>query len=341
MTHHTQTKLLAPVLILHNLDLTWEAADLKSALQEVEMLENSIREEGHAVRNVPLFDGDIKRTLYDYNPSDYIILNWCESIPGIPHSESRVVKLLEIMNYTYTGSNPDVLETSWNKPKVKELLEKNNIPVPTWKVYNSTDEPNGWDCFPAIVKPALEHGSLGVTTDAVVLNQDELHKRVKYVIEAFSEPAIVEDFIDGREFHVSLWGNGAIQILPPVEMDFSPFKDVHQRLCTFDSKFTPDSTHYKKIKTRILNDLSSAERNLLDETARKAYLSAGCRDYARLDIRMRDGIFYVIDVNPNPDIGYETSMAEAAESIGMGYGKMMSNIVGLAALRHPAFSTCI
>jgi D-alanine-D-alanine ligase len=92
-----------------------------------------------------------------------------------------------------------------------------------------------WERFPAIVKPAFEHCSLGIDTNAVVLDAKELGDRVAYIRETYAQPALVEEFIDGREFHVTLWGNGHIHMLPPAEMDFSAFTDVRDRLCTFDS----------------------------------------------------------------------------------------------------------
>jgi D-alanine-D-alanine ligase len=157
------------------------------------------------------------------------------------------------------------------------------------------------------------------------------------VLDVFQQPALVEDFIDGREFHVTVWGNGEVEVLPPAEMDFSAFGDVHDRLCTFDSKFCPGSLHYERIQLRLPAPLSEDERRRLERVARAAYRTLGCRDYGRLDIRLRDGIFYVLDVNPNPDISAETSTVYAAAEAGYSYGAMASYLINLAAMRHPVF----
>jgi len=119
-------------------------------------------------------------------------------------------------------------------------------------------------------------------------------------------------------------------------MDFSAFQDVQDRLCTFDSKFKPGSRHYDQIRLNLPALLSDEEVETLERVAQAAYRVMGCRDYARLDIRLRDGVFYVLDVNPNPDISSDTSMACAAESAGYSYGAMLSKMVNLAAHRHPA-----
>jgi D-alanine-D-alanine ligase len=125
-------------------------------------------------------------------------------------------------------------------------------------------------------------------------------------------------------------------MLPPAEMDFSAFKDVHDRLCTFDSKFKPGSRHYDQIRLSLPASLTEEEFQNLERVAQDAYRVVGCRDYARLDIRLRDGIFYVLDVNANPDISSDTSIACAAEFAGYSYGAMLSKMVNLAVHRHPA-----
>ena len=325
-----------PVLLLHNLDDSWESPDLDKALDEIDVLETAMRQEGHPLTNVPVYDADVASRLRHYDPDDYIVLNWCEGLPGVRRSEARVAESLESLNFTYTGSPPEVLSTSWDKAKVKRLLNRSGIATPFWRLCH-LPKADGWDRFPAIVKPSKEHCSSGLTSEAVVLTQDKLRDRIAYVLDQFRQPALVEDFIDGREFHVSLWGDDTIEMLAPAEMDFSAFENVRDRLCTFESKFKPGSRHYNQIRLRLPAPLSEEEYDLLNRTVKRAYRVIGCRDYARLDIRQRDGIFYALDVNPNPDISSDTSMACAAELAGYSYGAMVSRMVNLAARRHSIF----
>jgi D-alanine-D-alanine ligase len=325
-----------PVLLLHNIDQAWDPADIDITLQEVANLESAIEEQGHPVTNVPVFDHDLGSCLSAYDPDQHIVFNWCEEIPGVANSEALAAETLENLDFTYTGATPEVLRFCWDKEMVKRLLEKAGVPTPRWRVYDSLDI-GDWSCFPAIVKPSREHCSHGVTTDAVVQSPQELKDRVGYVLDAFRQPALVEDFIDGREFHVSLWGNGSVRMLPPAEMDFALFDDVRDRLCTYDSKFMPGSSHYVNIGLQLPAPLDEAEYERLKKTSILAYKTSGCRDYARLDIRLRDGIFYVLDVNPNSDVSAEASMACAAEYAGYSHGEMISRIINLAAKRHPIF----
>lgn len=325
-----------PVLLLHNLEPSLEPADLEQVLHDVATLECALRDQGHPVVNLPVRDAQLSSKLRGFLPEEHVVFNWCEALPGVPHSEALVARILDDLGYTFTGSPPDVLDFSWNKPEVKLMLREFGIATPEWRIYESV-EPDGWQLFPAIVKPAREHSSLGVTSEAVVLNPDELRARVAYVLDSFNEPALVEDFVDGREFHVTVWGNGQVKMLPPAEMDFAAFSDVHERLCTYESKFVPGSRLYEGIGLKLPAPLAESEYQILERTAIAAYRTLGCRDYARLDIRSRNGVFHVLDVNPNADISPDTSTACAAQEAGYSYGDMASVIVNLAAARHPVF----
>jgi D-alanine-D-alanine ligase len=124
-------------------------------------------------------------------------------------------------------------------------------------------------------------------------------------------------------------------MLPPAEMDFSAFSDVHDRLCTYEAKFIPGSVHYENIRTVFPSTLNAGELTELERVCMAAYKAIGCRDYGRIDVRLRDGSFYVLDINPNPDISEDASMASAAEHAGHSHGDMATYLVSLAAKRHP------
>ncbi len=325
--------LLPPVTVLFDVDPSWEDADQKAVLEYANLLGAGLEQLGYRVALLPVEDPDLLRRLRPQAARSQIIFNWCESIPGIPHSEPLVAEALEALKLTYTGSTAEVLALSEDKARVKEILRHCGIATPAWKVFEKRPESGLWDRFPAIVKAARTHCSEGLTRDSVVLTEEELLERIEFVLDVFGQPALVEDFIDGREFHVPLWGNGRIEMLPPVEMDFSSFGDVHDHLCTYAAKFVPSSKPYREIRTVLPAPLTAAEQRELQKVAVTAYRAIGCRDYGRIDIRLRDGIFYVLDVNPNADISPDASMACAAESIGYSYGEMCGALVQLAAHR--------
>jgi len=321
-------------VLLHNVDPAWSGEESAMALDAVQALSQAMLALGHAVIVVPLRDDGIQAALSPFSPDSHIVFNWCEGIPGQDHSEAEVARVLEALGFIFTGAGADVLELSGDKRRVKERLDCAGIPTPDWRLFH-TAECRAWTRFPAIVKPVNEHCSEGITSEAVVMDSSELTARITYILETYQQAALVEDFIDGREFHVSLWGNGHVDMLPPAEMDFSGFPAVKDRLCTYDSKFVPGSRHYEGIQTVLPAPLSPEELGAMEAICRKAYRTIGCRDYGRLDLRARDGVFYVLDVNPNADISFDASLACAAEVAGHSYGEAGSHILSLAALRHP------
>lgn len=325
-----------PVILLYSVNPEWTQDEKDEVIHQTTQLGHALIDIGHPMVLVPIADDDIDSHLHCFDPADHIVFNWCEELPGIEHSEWLVAKRLEMLRFTFTGADSETLALAQDKYRVKIILDQAKIPTPVWRVFHSP-EPCDWKIFPAIVKPLNEHCSIGITSDSVVLNSEELKKRIAFVLDKYNQPALVEDLIDGREFHVSILGNENLIMLPPAEMDFSYFKNVKDRLCTYDSKCIPGSEHYEKIETLLPAPLTGDETEALELVCKKAYVALGCRDYARLDIRLRDNIFYVLDVNPNADISIEASMACAAELSGISYGQMGSLIVRIASQRHLAW----
>lgn len=325
-----------PVLLVHNIDPDWPPNDREIASAEADRLTGELRAMGHHVISIAVGDADLAACLKQYDPNRWVVFNWCEELPGIPQSDALAANIIEQNGFTYTGPPPAVLRLSWDKGYMKRLLDELRIPTPIWRMCHTADA-GDWRLFPAIVKPSQEHCSFGITVGAVVENTFELEARIGYVLSTFKQPALVEDFIDGREFRVSLWGNEEVQMLPVAEYDFSRFADARERLCSYEAKYQPGSRHYEEIQLLLPAPLTEAEITLLYKTALAAYRAFGCRDFARLDVRMRDGVFYVLDINPNPDISSDASMACAAQAAGYSFGAMCSRLAGLAAARHPVF----
>jgi len=126
-------------------------------------------------------------------------------------------------------------------------------------------------------------------------------------------------------------------MLPPVEMEFSFFRDVQDHICSYEAKFVPESVYYQKIQTVLPAPLSEEQLQNIEQICQAAYVSSKCRDYARIDLRIKDDMFYVLDVNPNADISMDASTASAAEFVGYTYGEFGSRLIRLAAQRHPTW----
>jgi len=325
-----------PVILLHNMNPDWTPEESREAEQDVSTLGDALKRLGHQVELVAVEDGRLAGRLESYDPRDHIVFNWCEELPGVPHSEPEVAAVLERLGFVFTGSPSSVLSLCQDKPQVNRILDEWNLPTPPWAVF-SAPRADGWDVFPAIVKAAHEHCSIGISPESVVTSPAELESRIAYILDVHRQPALVEEFIDGREFLVSAWGNGKVTMLPVAEIDYGAFTDIRDRLFTFEAKYVPGSRIDEGIDLRVPTELDPAARAALKQLVLATYKAAGCRDYGRIDLRYRDGVFYIIDVNPNPDINPLTSLTYAAAEEGYSYGEMGSRIVNLAAARHPVF----
>ena len=328
---------IVKVLLIHNVDPCWDKSEIKEARKYMRILDESLKNEGIETYVEEVNNSFLEQILKKYNPDDIIVFNLCESVPGVPNSEKMVAEILDYMGFTYTGNKPHVLELSYYKQKVKEILASFGVTVP-FGALMTPEEAADWYLFPAIVKPSYGHCSLTLSEKSVVYDTASLQKQIRLVNNELEQLALVEEFISGREFHVSVWNNNPPEMLPPVEMDFSAFHEVRKKLCTYDSKFTPGSEHYEKIEARVPAYLDTILLKKLEREALAAFRVFGCTDYARFDFRLYNGKFYLLDINPNNDITVDTSFAMAAQIGNYSYGLMAKRIVMMAAARHPVYS---
>jgi D-alanine-D-alanine ligase len=323
-----------PVVLLYNRDSSWSPEDSAEAEQCVMTMAEALARHGHSVEPAPVYR-DVAGPLKGFDPREQIVFNWCEGLDGLPNSYECVPPVLEEMGFAYTGSDAWTLATTQDKAVTKAFLDQLHIPTPAWRAFSSPDQVENWYIFPAIVKPAAEHCSSGITDGAVVSSLDELRERVAYILKIYGGQALVEDFIEGREFNVSIWGNGKPAPLPLYEIDFSDIPNPRDRLVNFDAKWKKGSFIYEHTPSRcpasVDNELAERIRNV----AMAAYHAFRLRDYGRIDMRVRDEQPYVLDVNSNCDITIDGGFAKTAAVAGYDYGAMTSRIVNLAARRRP------
>ena len=188
--------------------------------------------------------------------------------------------------------------------------------------------------FPLIVKPTAMDASIGIDAKSVVHNVEELMERVQYIHNEFHNPALVEQYIDGREIYVSMIGNPP-QVLPPIEWDLSKLPPDLPRIAGTEAKWEHD---FKEAKEFVPEDITSNEEimNRIREVALSAWNALLIRDYARIDMRLAaDGTPYVIEINPNPwlDGRAEFAMAARRGKPELSFGDLVEKIVELAMSR--------
>jgi D-alanine-D-alanine ligase len=322
------------ILLLYNVESAWTPEDAQECAEHTERMANALRDRGHAVQPVEVRH-DVAAPLRRYDPREAIVFNWCEGVDGAPNAYDLVAQTLDDMGFTYTGSDAWTLKYTQNKADFKRVLDALGVPTPRWRVFTDGRDVEEWAAFPAIVKPVAEHCSYGITADSVVHDAAGLRRQIDLVMSAYGVGALVEEFIVGREINVSIWGNGTPLPLPLYEIEFADIDDPLRRVVDYDSKWVPGSFQYTHTPSRCPADVDERTAETIRATALAAYRAMRCRDYGRIDTRVRDGVAYVVDVNANCDITIDGGFAKTAKAAGYDYGAMASQIVQWAGRRRP------
>ncbi len=319
-------------------------ADILTDLSEVGVLEE--REDiGRALQALGykslLFnvDSDVQRFvgfLKDEQPD--VIFNLCEGIGNASIHEMHAVGVYELMGIPYTGSDPFTLGLALNKSRVKEILLYHGLPTPRFQVIKSPMRINLDESlhFPLIVKPSREDASIGIDSKSVVYTIDELKKRVRYIFRQFGQPALVEEYIDGRELNVGILGNRRPTVFPISEIDMSTLPKEFHRIISYNAKWMKGTAEYEHTRGVCPAPLPPELETKIKELALNAYQILGCRDYARVDFRLsKDHQPFILEVNPNPDISDDAGFARSARTHGYKFEELIGKIIECALERLP------
>ena len=299
--------------------------------EEVVAVEEALGKLGLEYRRLPLKDNaeEFIEALKVYGPD--VAINLCEAVFGDSHLEMDVPAILELLKVPYTGSSPLALGLCQNKCLAKDVLRARGIPTPRYQVLDSPDDWSGKIGYPLFVKPLSEDGSIGITKESFVTDEETLRKRVEYIINCYRQEALVEQYIDGREFNVAILGNSEIRILPISEIVFG--FSHGPKIVDYPAKWLKESEEYKKTMPFCPAELRSSTRSLVERAASQAYEALHCRDYARVDIRLRGRIPYVLEANPNPDISFDGGFARSLRAARISYEDFLKEIICSALKR--------
>jgi D-alanine-D-alanine ligase len=305
--------------------------------EEYEAIVNALRGEDFNVSLLNINE-DIQNLidLLSDNPPD-VVFNLIEYYRDDSTLEHLIVGLFALYGIRYTGSKPFTLALCQRKGMTKQLLLANNVPTPRYKLLSEPRLPGRHGLhYPIIVKPAREDASSGVEKGSVVYNFEELNERIKKAFEEYFPPILVEEFIEGRELHVSVLGNDPPEVLPIIEFDFSGLPSDHPDIISYDAKWNPLEESFHRVHSICPAKLSRKLEKKVKAVVLSAYKITGCTDYARLDLRLtKDNKVFVLEVNPNPDLTESVSFMESAEHYGLSFGETLARIVEFA-LQRPA-----
>jgi D-alanine-D-alanine ligase len=262
--------------------------------------------------------------------------NLCESLVSDARLESAVPLVLELLGIPFTGSPPEVLSFALRKDRVKQRLQAAGIPTPAGRVMTRPEDPCDLP-FPLIVKPTREDGSVGISRTSVVRSPHELARVVDSVVTRFRQPALVEQFVDGREFNVALLGHPTPRVLPLSEIDFTGLPDGAPRIVSYEAKWASGSVDDLGTVPVLHPSLPTTVAARVRRVATDAFRAVGVRDYGRVDVRLASsGEPYVVDVNPNCDLSASAGMARAAAAVGIDYDALVGLLVRYALRRRRA-----
>lgn len=284
-------------------------------------------------------NGDIRR-LFDFvtEKQPDLIFNLCESVGNESIHEMHVAGLYDLLGVPYTGAGALALGTCLNKVRTKEILASHGIPVPRFKLFKNVNAlGDDFDLkYPVIVKPAREDASVGIDSESVVDSLAALRKRIRYVNQNYDQPALVEEFIDGRELNVAILGNKRPIVLPVSEIDFSGLPKDLPKIVTYRSKWIQGSDEFEGTMGVCPAPIPADLERQVKDLALTAYRIMGCRDYARVDMRLnKKSEPFVLEVNPNPDISDDAGLARSARAYGMSFDETIAKIVEYALERLP------
>ncbi|PIP19243.1 MAG: D-alanine--D-alanine ligase [Candidatus Omnitrophica bacterium CG08_land_8_20_14_0_20_41_16] len=259
-----------------------------------------------------------------------IVFNISEGMFG-RNRESQVPAILEMAGIPFVGADALTLGLTLDKVIAKKIFIADKIPTPNFFEVNSKEQLNNTNHykFPLIVKPRFEGSSKGLSENSRVQTKEELDKQVEYVINAYKQPALIEEFISGQEFTVAIIGNDEPEIMPVVQIKIDGKLKLNDKFYTF-ARITSDRLEYvcpAKISVEL--------KKVLDGLALRVYRAVECRDFGRVDFRVdQEGRPYVLEINPLPSLSKEDVFMLLAKAVGITYEQMIGKILDSALKRY-------
>lgn len=301
---------------------------------------STLREIGHHVHPLGVSDdlGEVRQAILEDKP--HIVFNLLEEFHGVALFDQHIASYLELMQQPYTGCNPRGLTLGHDKVLCKQILTYHRIPTPRFVVFlrNKVIRPQRKLKYPLLVKSVIEEASLGITRDSIVYTDKQLVDRVLFIHEEVNTDALVEEFIEGREFYVGVMGNQRLQTFPVWELLFKNLPDGIPNIATARVKWDIEYQRELGVTTRAVTDLPAASIRKIVKLCKRIYRALYLSGYARIDLRVNpEGQIYVLEANPNPDLSYGEDFAESASTIDISYEKLLTRIVNLGLRYQPSW----
>lgn len=297
-------------------------------LTQAEAIETALEDLGCSSTRIP-FTRDLSAFLQRMAAEKVeMAFNLCETVGEDPRFAGHPAAVLELMGIPFSGSPSMAIMLTTDKLMTKRLLRAKGIRSPNYLAYNGAVAFHAEALrFPVIVKPRFQDASIGIDQESVFRNGEELHGRIGELFARFGT-LLVEEYIAGREFNISLLGHPSASALPAAEIDFSGFPEDLFPIVGYRAKWDTSSVEYRHTTRRFSEDLPHALRRDLEQTAIECFRLFMLRDYGRVDVRVDNaGHVHVLEINANPCLSLDAGFAAAAERAGINYSKMVGQFL--------------
>jgi D-alanine-D-alanine ligase len=269
-----------------------------------------------------------------------IVFNMAEGLHG-PSREAQIPMFLELLEIPYTGSGPLTLCTCLDKSRTKEILMCYGIPTARFAVVSVKEELRGVQLnYPLIVKPLYEGSSKGIFDSSVVQTPQQLETEALRVMQMYHQPALIEEFLPGREFTVAMLGNGKhVRVLPIIESKFGHLPSHANPINSFEAKWLWDTIDRPLDVLECPAKISATLRSEIQDLCRQVFGVLRCRDWCRIDLRLNaEGIPNILEVNPIPGVlpnpEEHSFFPTAAAAAGLSYDDMINEVLNAAIARN-------
>ena len=323
--------------IIHNKPIpegepNWESS--ADVLAQVEGIEGALNELGQPHVRIP-FTRDLARFVSQVQATGIdIAFNLCESVDEDPLLIGHPAAVLELLSIPFTGSSAMALLLSTDKLTVKRLLTASGLRTPPFFLYEGGEVVRaGGLNFPVILKPRFQDASIGIEQESVVESSTELLPRLEDLYARYGA-ILVEEYVAGREFNVSLFGYPQPRVMPLAEIDFSGFPTDLHRIVSYKAKWDEDSFEYQHTQRIFPDILPEPLQQAMRCLAQDCFALFGLRDYARVDLRLdQRGRLTILEINANPCLSPDAGFPAAVAKSTMSYTKMVGEFIRLVALR--------
>ena len=292
----------------------------------------TLRAAGHELQVIGIDESlePLRTALLAWRP--HVVFNLLEEFAGVVAYEQNVVAFLELMRQPYTGCNARGLLLARDKVLCKQVLTANGVSTPKFALFRrGARAPSIAQLrFPLFVKSAGQDASLGISQASVVSDAAQLRRRVDFMHAKIRSDALVEEYVQGREFYVAIMGNARPRSFPVWELQWGRLPASKPYIATHAVKWDRPYQRKYDIGTRRADPMPAPLARRLGKVARDVYVALGLSGYARIDFRQHaDGSLYVLEANPNPNLARSEDFATSGAAAGHEYPVLLERLVGL------------